>query len=78
MTKRNDARFEEELTGHFKIDMRNSTNFDLRTQNLKNFQFYGLLLTKAYNVWAKKKYRGVIFDFTEDWCKFEGKMTCTF
>ena len=50
MTKKNDARFEEELTGQFKIDMRNSTNFDLRTQNLKNFQFYGLLLTKAYNV----------------------------
>ena len=50
MTKKNDARFEEELTGQFKIDMRNSTNFDLRTQNLKNFQFDGRLLTKAYNV----------------------------
>ena len=27
--------------------------------NLKNFHFFRLLLTKAYNVWAKKKYKGV-------------------
>ena len=30
--------------------------------------FNGLLLTKVY-VWTKKKYSGVIFDRTEDWCK---------
>ena len=28
MTIKNDAKFEEELTCHFKIDMRNLTNFD--------------------------------------------------
>ena len=50
MTRKNDARFEDKLTGQFKIDMRNLKNFDPSTQNLKNFQFNGLLLTKAYNV----------------------------
>ena len=31
MTKKNNAKFEEELARHFKIDMRNLTNFDLST-----------------------------------------------
>ena len=26
-------------------------------------------MTKVNNVWAEKKYRGVIFDSTEYWCK---------
>ena len=34
-------------------------------RNLKNLHFIGLLLTKVYNVWAKKKYKGVMFDGTE-------------
>ena len=32
MTAKNDAKFEQELTGQFKIDMRNLTNFDPSTQ----------------------------------------------
>ena len=32
MTVKNDAKFDEELTCHFKIDMRNFTNFDPSTQ----------------------------------------------
>ena len=32
MAMENDAKFEEELTCKFKIDMRNLTNFDLSTQ----------------------------------------------
>ena len=32
MTMKNDAKFEEELTCQFKIDMRNLTNFDLSTR----------------------------------------------
>ena len=28
MTMKNDAKFEEELTCHFKVDMKNLTNFD--------------------------------------------------
>ena len=32
MTMKNDAKFEEELTYQFKINMRNLTKFDLSTQ----------------------------------------------
>ena len=32
MTMKNDAKFEQELTCQFKINMRNLTNFDLSTQ----------------------------------------------
>ena len=32
MTMKNDAKFEEELTCHFKTDMRNLANFDPSTQ----------------------------------------------
>ena len=33
----NDAKSEEELTCQFKIDMRNSANFDLSTQKSQKF-----------------------------------------
>ena len=46
---KNDTKFEEEFTCQFKIDLRNLTNFDPTTQNLKNLHFDGLLLTKEYN-----------------------------
>ena len=39
MTMKNDAKFEEELTSQFKIDMRNLMNFDLSTRKSKNFAF---------------------------------------
>ena len=35
MTMRNNAKFDEELTLHFKTDMRNLTNFDLSTRKSK-------------------------------------------
>ena len=38
-------------------------------ESLKNFHFNRLLLSKVYIVWDKKKYRGVIFHDTEEWCK---------
>ena len=37
MTMKNDARFEEELTCYFKIDMRNLTNFDPSTWKSQTF-----------------------------------------
>ena len=37
MAMKNDAKFEEELTCQFKIDMRNLTNFDLSTQKSEKF-----------------------------------------
>ena len=40
--------------------------------------FEGLLITKVYSVWTKKKYRGVTFMALNTDAKFEGKMTCAF
>ena len=37
MTMKNDAKFWEELTCHFKTDMRNLTNFDSSTKKSKKF-----------------------------------------
>ena len=37
MTMKNDAKFEEELTCQFKIDMRNLTNFDPNTRKSQKF-----------------------------------------
>ena len=39
MTVNNNTKFEEELTFHFKTDMRNLTNFDLSTQKCKKIVF---------------------------------------
>ena len=39
MAMTNEAKFEEELTGQFKIDMRNLMNFD---QNTRKSQKFGL------------------------------------
>ena len=44
----------------------------------KNLHFNGVLLTKVYHVWAKKKYRRVIFDGTEDCCKIWRKTVLYF
>ena len=49
MTMKNDAKFEQELTGQFKIDMKNLTIFDCSTQKSQQFSLYGVLLTKVYN-----------------------------
>ena len=37
-------------------------------ESLKHFHFDWFLLCKVYNFW-RKKYRGVIFHYTEEWCK---------
>ena len=37
MKMKNDARFEEELSCRFKIDMRNLSNFDPSTQKSQTF-----------------------------------------
>ena len=44
------AKFEEELTCHFKIDMRNLINFDQSTQKSQKLHFNGLLSNKVHNV----------------------------
>ena len=40
ITMKNDAKFEEELTCQFKIDMRNLTNFDPRTRKSQKFALW--------------------------------------
>ena len=60
MTMKNYAKFEEEPTCHFKVDIRNLINCDLSTQSLKNFQFNRLLLSKAYILWDKKVQRSYL------------------
>ena len=69
MTLKNDAKFEEELTCPFKIG---TTIWQILTQAfecLKNLRFNGLPLTKVYTMFGLKKYRTVMFDVNEDWCK---------
>ena len=39
MTMKNDAKFEKELTCHFKVNMKNLTNFDLSTWKSPKFSF---------------------------------------
>ena len=69
MILKSDVKFARELTGRFKID----------TRNLTNFHHNGLFLTKVYNVWAKKSsYRGVMFDRTDDLCKISRKTDLCF
>ena len=38
-TIKNDTKFEEKLTCHFKDDMRNLTNFELSTSKAQKFSF---------------------------------------
>ena len=69
MTMKNDTKIEEELTCHFKIDMRNFANFDPNTRKSKTFVLIGSLWPK-YILFELQKYRGVIFYDTEEMCKF--------
>ena len=57
---KNDAKFEEELTCHFKIDTTIGQNLTRAFKCLKNLHFNGLLLTKVYNVSSKQQRRGRI------------------
>ena len=68
MTMKNDAKFEEELTCRFKIDL---TNWQFWPEHLKVSKMFTLMCS----FWAKyilvelKKYIGVIFHDTEEWYK---------
>ena len=46
--------------------------------SIKNLHFNRLLLTKLYNVWARKMYRGVMFHDTRVWCKIWRKTAMWF
>ena len=60
-----------------KIDMRNLTIFwPEQVKNLTNLHFNGLLLTKVYNVWAKKSTEELCLMALQIDTKFEEKLTC--
>ena len=50
ITMNNDAKFEEEMTYRFEIEMRNLTNVDRALECLKNMHFNGLFFIKVYNI----------------------------
>ena len=75
MAMKNDAKFEEELTCQFKIDMRNLTR---ALENLKNLHFNGLLLNKVHNIWAKKSIEVLYLMALNIDATFERKLTCAF
>ena len=54
MTMKNDAKFEEKLTCCFKIETTFWQILNWAFECLKNLHFNEILLTKVYNVWAKK------------------------
>ena len=76
MTMKNNVKFEEELACHFNIDMRNLRNFDSSTCKSKKLLFNWLLWPKF--TFELKKYRGVMFDGTDDWCKIWRKTDLCF
>ena len=47
-------------------------------KNFKNLPFNRLLLTKVYNVWAKKSIEELCLMALKIDAKFEGKLTCAF
>ena len=68
MTLKNDAKFKEKLACGFKCDMRNLMNFHPTTQKPKNVPLMCYFCRK-YMRFELKKYRGVIFHDTGQWCK---------
>ena len=77
MTLKSDAKFKEKLTSGFKYDMRNLVNFHPTTQKSENFTSMGYFCPK-YMRFELKKYRGVIFHGTEQWCKIWKTLTLWF
>ena len=66
MKLKRDTKYGEELTRCFKISVRNLTNLNLSTQKI--FTLMGCFWAN-YLLFELKKYRGVIFHDTEEWCK---------
>ena len=75
MTQESDAKFKEKLAYGFKY--MEFFQFSFNHSKVQKFHFDGLLLSKLYEVWAKK-YRGVIFHDTKQWGKVLIKWPCSF
>ena len=61
MARKNNAKFEEELTCHFKTDVRKLTNFDLSTRKSKTLLFYWLLWPKYIMFELRKVQRSYVW-----------------
>ena len=68
MTLKNDAKFKAKLTCGFKYDMRNLLNFYPTPQKSENVFSMGSFCPK-HTRFELQKYRWVIFQDTEQWCK---------
>ena len=69
MTMKKDAKLEEEFTCHFRIDMRTLMSFDWSTWKSQKFAPLMGCIWPKYITFELKKYRRVMFDATEYWCK---------
>ena len=74
MAMKNDAKFGDGLTCCLKIDIRNLMR---ALESLKILHFNGHFWSK-YIMFDLKKYRGIVFDSTEDWCKIWKKTDLCF
>ena len=68
MTLKSGEKFKGKLTRGFKNDLRNLVKFHTATQRSEIFTSMGSFCRK-YIKFELKKYRGVIFHDTEQWCK---------
>ena len=78
MKMKNDAKFEDEMTCQFKIDLGIWRILTWTLKKLKNLHFNGLLLTKVYNIWARKSKEELCLMALNTEAKFQWKMTCAF
>ena len=61
MTMKNDTKFEEELTCHFKSDKKIWRILTQALKCFKNLHFNALLFTKIYNFWVKKVQKSYVW-----------------
>ena len=76
MTMKNDKKIEEELTCRFKIDMRNSTNFDTSTQKSKKIVFQLAPCNQSIYFLSYKSTEELSFMTLKRYTNFEEKLTC--
>ena len=78
MAMKNDTKFQEELTCHFKLTWGNWRILTRALESLKKFPFNELLLSKVYIFWAKKSTEELSFMKLHRNTKFGEESTCRF
>ena len=72
MARKIDGQYGEELTCHFKIDMRNLSNFDLEHSRVSKFFTLKVSFWAKYILFDLQKYRGVIHSKVSKMCTLMG------